>query len=62
MNHSLIGLHFILNTFINKTYSYSDVNIPKVHKRVTAKSYGLNRLDNTITDRQNINWSMLRSV
>jgi len=33
-------------------YSYS-----KLYKRVTAKSYGLNRLDGTITGVQNIHWT-----
>ena len=34
-------LHFILNTFSNTTYSYCQVNISKLYKRVTAMTYGL---------------------
>ena len=37
-------LHFILNIFSNKTYSYCQVNISKLYKRVTAMTYGLNQL------------------
>ena len=33
-----------MNTFSNKTYSYCQVRIPKLYKRVTARSYCLNRL------------------
>jgi len=46
-------LHFILNTFSNTTYSYCQVNISKLYKRVTARSCRLNQLDDTMTDLQN---------
>jgi len=49
-----------MNTFSNKTYSYCQVRIPKLYKRVTAMSYGLNRLDDTMTDLQNIHWAKTR--
>ena len=53
-------LYFILNTFSNKIYS------PTVRSRfpsyttisdVTARLCGLNRLDGTMTDLQNIHWA-----
>ena len=43
-----LSLHFILNTFSNKTYSNGQVNISKLYKRVTARSYSLNRFDGTM--------------
>jgi len=40
---------FILNTVSNTTYSYCQVSIPNLYKRVTAKLYALNRLDGMMT-------------
>ena len=54
-------LHFILNTVISTTYSYCQVNIPKLYKRVTAR-YGLNRLDDMMLALQDIHCAMLRSA
>jgi len=34
----------------------------KLYKRVTAKTYGVSRLDGTVTDLQNIHWATLRLV
>jgi len=56
------SLRFILNKFSNKTYSYWQVNMPNLYKHVTARSYVLNRLDDTMTDLQNIHWATLRST
>jgi len=56
------SLHFVLNKFSNKTYSSCQVRIPKLYKRVTARSYGLNRLDDTMADLQNIHYDTLRQV
>jgi len=50
-----------MNTFSNKTYSKCRVRIPKLYKRVTARSYCLNRLDETMTNLQNRHWATLRS-
>ena len=55
------SLHFILNTISNETYSYCQVKIPKLYKHVTAWIYGLNRLDGTMTDLQNIHQASLSS-
>ena len=49
-----ILFNFILNTFSNKTYTFCQVNIPKLYKRNTTRSHGLNRFDDTMTDLQNI--------
>ena len=48
-----------MNTFSNKTYSYGQVRIPKLYKRVTARSYSLNRLDGTMTYLLNLHWATL---
>jgi len=56
------ALHFILNTFSNEIYSHCQVRIPKLYNHVTARSYGLNRLDDTMTDLQNIHWATLLQV
>ena len=53
------SLNFILNTFSNKTYSLQsgqDSQAIQLNKHVTARSYGLNQLDGTMTDLQNIHW------
>jgi len=50
------SLHFIL-----KTYSLlSGQDFQAIH-RVTARTYGLNRLDGMMTDLQNLHWAMQRS-
>jgi len=49
-----ILFNFILNTFSNKTYTFCQVNTPKLYKRNTTRSHGLNRFDGTMTDLQNI--------
>jgi len=51
------SLHYILNTFSNKAYPCCQVKIPNIYKRVTTKSYGLNRLDDTMADLQTIHWA-----
>ena len=56
------SLHFIINTFSNITYSYCQVRIPKLYKRVTAMSYVLNRYDDTMTDLPNIHLATLLSA
>jgi len=42
-----------MNTFSTKTYSLLSGQDSKLYKRVTARSYDLNRLDGTMTDLQN---------
>jgi len=49
-----------MNTFSNKTYSVLSGH--KLYNRVTPRSYGLNRLDDTMTDLRNIHWATLRSA
>ena len=45
------------HTSATKHISFCQVKIPKLYKRVTASSYGLNRLDGTMTNFQNIHKS-----
>jgi len=45
-----------MKIFSNKTYSYCQVKIPKLYKRVTARSKGLNRLYGMMADLQDIHW------
>ena len=54
------SLHFILNTFRNKTYSLLSGQHSHAIQGVTTRSYGLDRLDGTMTDPQTIH--TLRSV
>ena len=51
-----------IHVFSNTTYSYCQVRIPKLYKRVTARSCGLNRLDGTMTGLQNIHWTTFLSA
>ena len=55
-------LHFILSILSNKTYSHCQVNIPNIYKHVSAMSCGLNRLDGTMVDLQDIHVDTLRPV
>jgi len=48
----------MLNTFSNKSYSYCQVRIPKLYKRVNARSYRLYRLDGMMNDLPNIHWAI----
>jgi len=48
-----------LKSISSKKSPYSQVNIPKLYKRVHEQSHGLNRLDGTITGLQYINWATL---
>jgi len=51
------SLHFILNIFSNKTYPQLSSQDSQAIQRVTARAYSLNRLDGTMTVRQNIHWA-----
>ena len=51
-----------MNTFSNNTYSYCQVRIPQLYKRVSARLCGLDWLDGTVTDLQIIHWATLRHV
>ena len=56
------SLHFILNTFRNKTYSLLSGQHSHAIQGVTTRSYGLDGLDGTMTDPQTIHGGTLRSA